>query len=110
MGAGYGLLGPRKSLSPPDQFSLVFQGTRFREVLGKAEECSTGTLGKGQEGPTASQGFHCVSSALAAPDSGPVSGELPQEQKRREGKGEVGDRLAGSEPGRGGGGGSNAKS
>lgn len=44
------------------------------------------------------------------PDSGPISGELPREQKTREGKAEEGDTLAGTEPGRGGGGGSTAKS
>lgn len=65
--------------------------------------------GRGRRG-AASQGSHCVPPALAAPDHGPGSGERPQEQKRREGKGEAGDTLAGSEPGRGGRGGSNAKS
>lgn len=76
----------------PPQTGLVWfsKGTRFREVLGKAEECSTGPLGRGQEGSTDSQGFHCVLSTPAGPT---VAGSLGSSQKNkelREGKGEEG--------------------
>ena len=89
----------------PSQTGLVWfsKGTGFREVLGKAEECSTGPLGRGQEGSTDSQGFHCVLSTPAGPT---VAGSLGSSQKNkelREGKGEEGAALAGTEPGRGGG-------
>lgn len=109
VGVGTGSQDPEKSLSLPDRFSLVFQGTRFREVLGKDEECSTGPLGWGQGGPRATQGFHCVFSAPAAPTVAQSLGSSQREQKTREGKAEKGDTLAGTEPGRGGGGGSYAK-
>lgn len=86
----------------PDWFSLVFQGDRFREVLGKAEECSTGPMGRGHEGSTASQGFHCVLPAPAGPTAAQSLGSSQKNKKTREGK----DRratLVGTEPGRGGG-------
>lgn len=84
------LLGPRTSLSPQTGLVWFSKGTRFREVLGKAEECSTGPLGRGQEGSTDSQGFHCVLSTPAGPT---VAGSLESSQKNkelREGKGEEG--------------------
>lgn len=80
------LLGSRKSLSLPDQFSLVLQGTRFREVLGKDEECSTGPLGRGRGGLTASQGFHCVFSAPAAPTVAQSLGSSHENKKRGRGR------------------------
>lgn len=107
-GLGDRLLGLRKSFSPASQVQSGFpRGQGFREVWGRTEECSAGPLGRGQEGPTASQDFHCVLPAPAAtppPHSGPGPGELLQEQKPREGKGEEGQALAETEPERGGGG------
>lgn len=109
-GVGHRLLGSRKLFSLPDRFSLVFEGTRFREVLGNDEECSRGPLGRGQGGPAASQGFHCVFSAPAAPTVAQSLGSSHENKKMREGKAQEGDTLAGTEPGRAGGGGSRAKS
>lgn len=101
-GAGPGdrLLGLRKSFSPASQVQFGFpKGQWFREVWGRAEECSAGPLGRGQERPTASQDFHCVLPTPAAPPpSGPGPGELLQEQNPREGKGEEGQALVETEP------------
>lgn len=74
---------------------------RFREVLGKAEECSTGPVGRGQGGSTASQGFHCVLSAPAGPTVAQSLGSSQKNKKPREGK-DRGATLVGTEPGRGG--------
>lgn len=81
VGWGTGSWGQRHP-SPP-QTGLVWfsKGTRFREVLGKAEECSTGPWGRGQEGSTDSQGFHCVLSTPAGPT---VAGSLESSQKNKE--------------------------
>ena len=88
----------------PSPTGLVWfsKGTRFREVLGKAEECPTGPVGRGQEGSTASQGFHCVLSAPAGPTVAQSLGSSRKNKKTREGKAGRAT-LVGMETGRGGG-------
>lgn len=83
--------GAEKNPSPRQTGSVWFsKGTRFREVLGKAEECSTGPLGRGREGSNVSQGFHCVPSTPAGPTVAQSLGSSQRNKKWREGKGEWG--------------------
>lgn len=99
------LLGLRKSLSPLDQFRLVFQGDKVQGGLGQGQGMFQGAPGEGAGGVySLTRALLCLP-CTGSPHSGPVSGELPREQKLREEKGEEGDTLAGTEPGRKGGGG-----
>lgn len=62
-----GLLGLRKSLCPPDKFSVLFKGTSVQGGLGQGWGILPRAPGEGAAGATALQGFHCSLGALAAP-------------------------------------------